>query len=155
MALPKREKIGFESGYMITQYTANALTQKIAYLGTPTSIFNITSANESEDIVSYGASAAEKLLDQLKRFKELIAIYSVVTMQAYGIKRNQMLSEGRQVPKNLLSERIFQHISEETGIDYPTSKDESFDHRYHQALQMIDNGKLPEMIHHPLQEWPH
>ncbi len=42
---------------MIPQYTANALAQKMAQLGMPASLFNITSANESEDVVSYGATA--------------------------------------------------------------------------------------------------
>ena len=62
------EHTGLLSGNMILQYTGNALTQKIAHLASPFSAYNITSGNESEDVVSYGATAA------LRRFPPTLLI---------------------------------------------------------------------------------
>ena len=46
---------------------------------------NLTSANESEDIVSYGATACQRLLEQVGLLKELLSIYLVAVGQAYSI----------------------------------------------------------------------
>ncbi len=89
---------GLLSGFMIPQYTANALAQKICQLANPVSAFNITSANESEDVVSYGASAGQKLLEQLELFRQLLAVYGTVMMQAYSIARLKFPSLSAGLP---------------------------------------------------------
>ncbi len=129
---------GLLSGYMITQYAANALAQKIAQLGTPTAIFNITSANESEDIVSYGATAAERLLEQVGLLEELMAIYLSVSVQAYSLVRTVEHPES-------LSEVVFQFIQAESGNCYPFTKEENFDGRYKLAQYILTSGALPTL----------
>jgi histidine ammonia-lyase len=143
-------QLGVASGYMITQYTANALAQRISQFGIPTSIFNITSGNESEDIVSYGATAAERLLEQLKYLHELNAIYLTVVVQAYAITRANILSVGEKISDQLLAEQIFQKIQDFTEEDYSVFKEENFDRRYHHALKILDSGVLQSIMGYPL-----
>jgi histidine ammonia-lyase len=143
-------KTGLLSGYMITQYTANALVQRIAQLGTPTTIFNITSGNETEDIVSYGSTAAERLLEQLQYLHELNAIYLTVATQAYSISRMAHLAKGKAISKKLLAEQIFQKIQDITEEEYPTLKDENFERRYSQAFKTLDSGILQLIMKNPL-----
>lgn len=145
-----QEHLGLLSGYMITQYTANALTQKIAHLGTPTSIYNITSANESEDIVSYGATAAERLLEQQERMHELFSIYLTVVVQAYSIVRNKWLKEDKHIPSELIAEKIFQKIQACTQDSYPFVSEESFERRYEQASEILTSGVLRSLMEYPL-----
>jgi histidine ammonia-lyase len=141
---------GLESGYMITQYTANALAQRIAQLGTPTTIFNITSGNESEDIVSYGATAAERLLEQIQYLRELNAVYLTVAAQAYGITRAEHLSRGKAISPKLLAEQIFEKIQDFSDEQYPTTKEENFSNRYSQAMRVLDSGNLRSIMGNPL-----
>lgn len=141
---------GLLSGYMITQYTANALVQRIAQLGTPTSIFNITSGNETEDIVSYGATAAERLLEQLQYLRELNAVYLTVAVQAYAITREAHISNGKSISPKLLAEQMFEKIQDFTKEEYPTVKEENFEKRYSQALKVLDSGILRSIMGNPL-----
>ena len=140
---------GLSSGYMITQYTANGLTQKIAALASPTSPFNITSANESEDVVSYGATAAQRLLEQIERLEELNTIYLTVSVQAYSIARKK-LSSSHPIPPNLLSERLFQIIQEITGEEYPIEREENFQKRYDKMRIILNSGLKQKLAELPL-----
>ncbi len=144
------EQVGLVSGYMITQYTANALVQRIAQLGSPTTVFNITSGNETEDIVSYGTTAAERLLEQLQYLRELNAIYLTVVVQAYAITRASHISRGKTISSNLIAEKLFEKIQDITEEDYPTTKEENFDRRYTQALKVLESGILQSITGHPL-----
>lgn len=144
------KKMGLLSGYMITQYTANALAQRIAQLGMPTSIFNITSANESEDVVSYGATAAEKLLEQLQYMKELNVIYLTVVMQAYGIARSKFTGP---ISDSFIVEKIFKAVQDHTGLKYPTTTDENFIDRYQLASSFLKKETLSSLIGYPLKKY--
>lgn len=144
--LQNQKKIGLHSGYMITQYTANALAQKIAQLAVPCSMFNITSANESEDVVSYGATAAQKLMEQLDLLHQFNSIYLTVVAQAYGIRRSGMPS----LAPELLSERLFAAIQEASGSCYPTSEEDAFEKRYELSSRVLRSGSLRSLIQNPL-----
>jgi histidine ammonia-lyase len=132
VADPKRA--GFLSGYMISQYTGNALAHKISLLAHPASTTNITSANESEDVVSYGATAAQKLLDQMQHMEELLAIHLLTTAQAYSLVRE------KRERRNPLCEEIFEKI--QARIPFPQTEDESFDQKYAAALSLLESGIL-------------
>lgn len=125
--IPEQAGEGLHSGYIITQYTANALVHKICLLAAPVQPFNITSGNESEDVVSYGATAAERLQEQLELMRQLLAIYGSVAMQAYSIQR-------QNIPENLRegcwSEMFFKQEAERTGFEYPFKYDAPFAARY-------------------------
>ncbi|MDE3045642.1 MAG: aromatic amino acid lyase [Verrucomicrobiota bacterium] len=128
------KRAGFLSGYMISQYTGNALAHKISLLAHPASTTNITSANESEDVVSYGATAAQKLLDQQKHMNELLAIHLITTAQAYSLVRAQ------RKEKNALCEALFEKIC--SRICFPQMEDEGFDEKYGAALALLESGEL-------------
>lgn len=144
-------KIGLESGCMITQYTANALTQKIAYLGNPVSTYNITSANEAEDIVSYGATAVQKLLQQQSILKELLTIYLVVVAQAYSIQREKVL---RTNHSELFSEIIFKKIQGYYADNsFPMQEETSFDEKYRIAQVILEGHSLIEETDQPFRKF--
>ncbi|MES2273954.1 MAG: aromatic amino acid ammonia-lyase [Chlamydiota bacterium] len=113
---------GLKSGFMITQYTANALTHKICLLAQPAGLINLTSANESEDVVSYGATSCHKLLDQIELFRQLLAIYLVSSAQAYSIVRENASS------RNPLVEEVFEIIQDK--LAFPYIEEDSFSARY-------------------------
>lgn len=123
------EQKGLLSGFMIAQYTANALAQKICQLGHPVSVVNITSANESEDIVSYGASAGQKILEQQALFQQLLTVYASVMLQAYAIARTKF----PQVSPSLPSEHLFHTLQEGVGHIFPIKEDLAFD--YYPAVE--------------------
>jgi len=132
------KKAGFHSGFMITQYTGNALAHKISLLAHPASIYNMTSANESEDVVSYGATAAQKLLEQLGLMNELLAIHLVTTAQAYSLARKTKHA------KNPLCEELFEKI--QSKISFPQTEDESFEEKYTAAQNLLESGILKRKI---------
>lgn len=139
-------KRGLHSGYMITQYTGNDLAQKIAALGVPTGIYNLTSANESEDVVSYGSTACQRLLTQITLFEDFLAIYLCIVTQSYAIKR----AVKTPLP-HTISEKCFQVI-EEYMPPLPHLKEESFRERYKGAKELLASSRLREIIHFPLVE---
>lgn len=125
--IPHQANEGLHSGYIITQYTANALAHKICLLAAPVQPFNLTSGNESEDIVSYGATAVERLQEQLKLLRQLLSIYTTVVLQAYSIQRENYSEEARS---GCWGEAFFQQELAQTGLSYPFLKDEPFATRY-------------------------
>lgn len=144
--IAETEKAGLQSGYMITQYTANALAQKIATLALPSQMFNLTSGNESEDVVSYGATACQRLLEQLELMSELNAIHLVCGSQSYGLARRGQ--EG--LSKSLLVEKFFQAVQEESSGIYPTFEEDGFETRYKAAARLLENNTLVKINGDPL-----
>lgn len=138
------QKAGFHSGFMITQYTGNALAHKISLLAQPTSHMNITSANESEDVVSYGATSGQKWLEQMERLNELLAIHLITTAQTYALKRQ------KKETHHPLCEKIFGEILSE--ISFPRLQDESFEPLYQQALALLKSGRLGKIIGNPIKK---
>ncbi|MDN3504897.1 MAG: aromatic amino acid ammonia-lyase [Rhabdochlamydiaceae bacterium] len=137
----QEEKKGLLSGYMIPQYTANSLAQKICMMAQPVSTYNITSANESEDLVSYGATAAHKLLDQIDLMNQLLTIYLTTSMQAYSLSRRQILNKGKSIPSSLLSEIIFQSVQEQHS-HAPFPSEENFAKKYEINSKILESGSL-------------
>jgi histidine ammonia-lyase len=127
-----QEKAGLLSGHMICQYTGNALAHKIFLLSQPASTTNITSGNESEDVVSYGATAAQKLLQQQTHLNELLAIYLIVVAQSYSLARKT------KAIKNPDAEEIFQKIINKLPL--PQLEDESFEQKYKIAAEILQEG---------------
>jgi histidine ammonia-lyase len=142
---------GLLSGNMILQYTGNALTQKIAYLSSPFSAHNITSGNESEDVVSYGATAALRLLEQLSLFHSLNTVYLTNVLQAYAIMRNKLISEHIQIPEDLVCEKIYQLcVKELAPLQYPTVGDMSFKEVYVKLDALLNTAQLRECMGFPV-----
>ena len=149
------QKAGLLSGYMITQYTANALAQKICQLALPVSMFNITSANESEDVVSYGATAAQNLLEQLELLHQLNTVYLTVAAQSYAITRQTLIASGTQPAETLLVERLFAAVLKfSEGDKLPYENDDSFEVRYQCMSNLLKSGELSQIMGAPLRQRP-
>lgn len=128
------DRVGLQSGFMIAQYTANALAHKIALLASPATVHNITSANESEDIVSYGATAAHKLLQQQSLLEELLSIFLITTCQAYS------LVQPHKKERNALCEELFSIVTK--TLPFPEREDLGFDTRWEMAKNILASGCL-------------
>ncbi len=148
--IPNPDQAGLKSGFMIPHYTANAIVHKICLLAQPSSLMNCTSGNESEDIVSYGATACNKLLDQIKLVDEILVIYLLTALQAYSISRENLDI------KNEIVEEIFQDIQDQ--ISFPILNDEDFRQKYNIISTFISSGKLRKLAGFPLEHitrnWP-
>ena len=136
--IPDEENIGLKSGFMIPHYTANALVHKICLLAQPSSLMNCTSANETEDVVSYGATACHKLLDQLELMKQLLSIYLLTVSQAYSIIRNK-IGKG-----NNLTEKTFLLINEH--LDFPVKEENGFEEQYQKASDFLESDILESIL---------
>ncbi|NGX27853.1 MAG: Histidine ammonia-lyase [Candidatus Anoxychlamydiales bacterium] len=145
-----KDQAGLLSGFMIVQYTANALTQKICQLATPSSTYNITSGNESEDIVSYGATSAQKLLMQIDLLHEMNVVYMTSVAQAYAITRDEYISKGNMISENLICEEIYDLIKNSYNINLPIDEDCAFDKLYEAGSLFLRSNKLREKIDFPL-----
>ena len=76
------EKSGFNSGYMIPQYTAAALCNRNKTLCTPSSADTIPTCANQEDHVSMGTNAALKLTEIVENVEAIIAIEYLLATQA-------------------------------------------------------------------------
>lgn len=134
---------GLQSGFMIPHYTANSIVHKVCLLAQPSSLMNCTSGNESEDVVSYGATACHKLLDQISLMEQLLEIYLLTAFQAYSIFR-----ENNNGFRNSMVERMFSSAQDQ--LAFPALKDESFGQRYDNISSFISSGKLREIAGFPI-----
>lgn len=76
------ENSGFNSGYMIPQYTAAALCNRNKTLCTPSSADSIPTSANQEDHVSMGTNAALKLVEIVDNLEAIIAIEYLLSAQA-------------------------------------------------------------------------
>lgn len=150
--IPNAKRVGVMSGYMITQYTLNAIAQKICYLASPITNFNLTSANESEDVVSYGASSADKLLNQLEQMRNLNVVYLATVLQAYSIMRqNYINNETKPLSSDITSEKLFTAImAQMKGIQYPTYEEVAFDNIYENIKRLLKSTNLRNIMGYPI-----
>ncbi|PCH69610.1 MAG: histidine ammonia-lyase [Bacteroidetes bacterium] len=91
------EDSGINSGLMIPQYTAAAITSENKQLSTPASVDSIVSSNGQEDHVSMGANAAVKALRVVNNVERILAIELLNAVQAIEfrkpLKTSQKLEE--------------------------------------------------------------
>lgn len=143
--VPDKTKLGLSSGFMIVQYTANAIAQKISFDGIPVSIFNITSGNESEDVVSYATTSANKLLDQLKLMKDFMVCWFTEALQAYAIARKE-IKDLKKI-EDMISEKVFKTIE---TIKFPLTEDQAFDEHYKKIHKYLNTGVYRKIMNFPL-----
>ena len=130
--VPDGSKCGLESGFMIVQYTAACLAQKISVVSSPSSIFNITSGNESEDVVSFAPTSCLKWTEQLNYMKDFNIVYLTTMMQCYGLlkQRNGILLDEYEEVYNIVSKLL------------PTSHDVGFDTIYKKVKCILNKLKI-------------
>jgi len=78
---------GFNSGFMIPQYTAASIVSINKQYATPASIDSITSSNGQEDHVSMGANSALQLHKIIENVKYVLAIEMFTAAQALEFKK--------------------------------------------------------------------
>lgn len=76
---------GLNSGFMIAQYTAAALTSENKLLATPASVDTISVSANQEDHVSMGMNAANKLNQLLVNLTQILSIELLCVIQAIDL----------------------------------------------------------------------
>ena len=85
---------GLNSGFMIVQYTAAALSTENKVLTHPASVDTIPSSANVEDHVSMGATAALKLRQVVKNTETILALELLCAAQGIDLRRRRV---GRQL----------------------------------------------------------
>jgi histidine ammonia-lyase len=91
------EKPGLNSGFMLAQVTAAALTAETRALATPHSVDSISTSGNQEDYVSMGMGAARRLRPMLDNLRNILAIELLAACQ--GIDLLSPLRTGREAQK--------------------------------------------------------
>jgi histidine ammonia-lyase len=76
---------GLNSGFMIAQVTAAALTSENKALATPHSVDSISTSGNQEDYVSMGMSAARRLERMLQNLRHIVAIELLCACQGIDL----------------------------------------------------------------------
>jgi histidine ammonia-lyase len=95
---------GLNSGFMIAQVTAAALTSENKALATPHSVDSISTSGNQEDYVSMGMSGARRLHRMLENLRNTIAIELLCACQ--GIELLAPLQTGTLARKALATVRV-------------------------------------------------
>jgi histidine ammonia-lyase len=95
---------GLNSGFMIAQVTAAALTSENRALATPHSVDSIPTSGNQEDYVSMGMSGAQRLERMLRNLRSILAIELLCACQ--GIDLLAPLQTGALAKKAYDSVRV-------------------------------------------------
>ena len=109
---------GLNSGFMIAQVTAAALTSENKALATPHSIDSISTSGNQEDYVSMGMSGARRLDRMLKNLRNTIAIELLCACQ--GIDLLAPLETGNGAMK---AYKVVRSKSRMLSVDRPLAAD--------------------------------
>jgi histidine ammonia-lyase len=85
---------GLNSGLMIVQYTAAALTSENKVLAHPACVDSIPTSANFEDFVSMGTAAAQKAMQILKNVEYITAIELLCAAQAVEFRGKEKLGKG-------------------------------------------------------------
>jgi histidine ammonia-lyase len=109
---------GLNSGFMIAQVTAAALTSENRALATPHSVDSISTSGNQEDYVSMGMSGARRLDRMLYNLRHILAIEFLCACQ--GIDLLAPLQTGALAQKAYTAVR---HLSPKVTADRPLAPD--------------------------------
>ena len=109
---------GLNSGFMIVQVTAAALTSENRALATPHSVDSISTSGNQEDYVSMGMSGARRLERMLKNLRHILAIELLCACQ--GIDLLAPLKTGTLATKAYDAVRA---VSRKVTADRPLAPD--------------------------------
>ncbi|MEN6294761.1 MAG: aromatic amino acid ammonia-lyase, partial [Chloroherpetonaceae bacterium] len=108
---------GFNSGFMLSQYTADTLIVEQKILSAPASIQSIPAAADQEDFVSMGMNTAIKNTQILENAYAVIGIEMLASAQALDIRKFNN-GRGVQIAKNIIRKYV-----DFLDIDRPLYKD--------------------------------
>lgn len=105
------ENSGLNSGFMIVQYTAAALTSENKVLAHPASADTIPSSANVEDHVSMGVTSALKLRDVVENVEKILALELFCAAQGIDFRKKiigaeKNLGKGTQKIYNLIRARV-------------------------------------------------
>jgi histidine ammonia-lyase len=109
---------GLNSGFMIAQVTAAALTSENKALATPHSVDSISTSGNQEDYVSMGMSGARRLSRMLQNLRHIVAIELLCGAQ--GIELLAPLQTGTLAKKAIATVRA---VSPKVVEDRPLAPD--------------------------------
>lgn len=127
---------GLNSGFMIAQVTAAALTSENKALATPHSVDSISTSGNQEDYVSMGMSGARRLDRMLKNLRNTIAIELLCACQ--GIDLLAPLKTGKLATK---AYEIVRAKSRMLSVDRPLAVD------IEAASALVADGAIAAILH--------
>jgi len=126
---------GLNSGFMIVQVTAAALTSENRALATPHSVDSISTSGNQEDYVSMGMSGARRLERMLKNLRHILAIELLCACQ--GIDLLSPLKTGTLAMKAYDAVRA---VSSKVAADRPLSPD------VNAVAEIIERAEIAKIV---------
>jgi histidine ammonia-lyase len=127
---------GLNSGFMIVQVTAAALTSENRALATPHSVDSISTSGNQEDYVSMGMSGARRLARMLDNLRHILAIELLSACQ--GIDLLAPLQTGALAKKAQAAVRV---LSPQVDADRPLAPD------VNSVAKLIASGDIAKILH--------
>jgi histidine ammonia-lyase len=127
---------GLNSGFMIAQVTAAALTSENRALATPHSVDSISTSGNQEDYVSMGMSGARRLARMLHNLQNILAIELLCACQ--GIDLLAPLQTGTLAQK---AQNAVRTVSSKVTADRPLAPD------IRSVADLIGNGTIAKVLH--------
>jgi histidine ammonia-lyase len=127
---------GLNSGFMIAQVTAAALTSENRALSTPHSVDSISTSGNQEDYVSMGMSGARRLERMLYNLRHILTIELLCACQ--GIDLLAPLQTGTLASKAYQAVRA---VSPKVTADRPLASD------INALAALIAQGSIAEVLH--------
>ena len=127
---------GLNSGFMIAQVTAAALTSENRALATPHSVDSISTSGNQEDYVSMGMSGARRLKRMLVNVRHILAIELLCACQ--GIDLLAPLQTGKLAKT---AQDIVRAVSPKVAADRPLAPD------INAVASVIASGSVAKILH--------
>ena len=127
---------GVNSGFMVTQITAAALTSENKALATPHSVDSISTSGNQEDYVSMGMSGARRLERMLRNLRHTIAIELLCACQ--GIDLLAPLQTGKLAKK---AHEAVRTKSRMLSVDRPLAPD------IEAVAALVAEGAIAAILH--------
>ncbi len=126
---------GLNSGFMIAQVTAAALTSENKTLAAPHSVDSITTSGNQEDYVSMGMSGARRLRAMLENLRNILAIELLCACQ--GIDLLAPLRTGTEAQKAF---DLVRRASRKVEADRPLAPD------IQAVAEAIESGEFQKLL---------
>ena len=126
---------GLNSGFMIAQVTAAALTSENRALATPHSVDSISTSGNQEDYVSMGMSGARRLERMLHNLRHILAIELLCACQ--GIDLLAPLQTGKLARK---AQDAVRGVSPKVTADRPLARD------INAVAALVANGSIAKIL---------
>ncbi len=125
---------GINSGFMIWQYTAAALSNENSTISHPNSVYSIPTSNHKEDFVSMGAAGSRIFLKILENTAKILTIEMISAAQAVEIKKVKLSKK---------VEELFKVIRESVKFE---ENDRYLNEEFHDLFHKVYNGEINERL---------